>query len=597
MSLAWPAGFPVNPLAWLRRTASDSDRESDSIRTAIAELSRVNGATEQDFLDIGAKLTGFLEAAREIASDAGTVVQLISGEQGARASGVLAEVLERSNRMQAQSDRTNDALSAIERAAGLIQRTFSGIRETVTTFRALGTITQIETARLHGSSADFAGLAEDVKSLAESIHSRGNNILDAAGQLSCQVNHTLETATAVAARHMRELPSVISGVIANLESFRSRQEDARATSVRLAEGYTAISKIIEDMVTSIQFHDITRQQVEHVIEALGQVRAAESGPTRRGARKDRTRTATVVKLQLSQLSSAGETFASSTAQIGRGLEHLAERVAAMADESKSLLGLSQDDSGSFFLQMENCFSTILDSIGKCAVSEQAIRDAAGNLELTLQQMRGHAEEIRGVEIRMERIALNAGVRAAHIGAQGNALSVLADAIQRLAADSSERSEAVRGALESMGQGTGDLAETDQEFVASDTVLVSMRLAIEDLHSAAERSYSLIHQLGARGEQLCEEARAAGARFDAARLFSEGLGRAREALEGLYQETGASPEHDEGSLAEYANLYTMRAERDVHAALAKASPDATVQASAGLPECGGDAGLGENVELF
>jgi hypothetical protein len=147
--------------------------------------------------------------------------------------------------------------------------------------------------------------------------------------------------------------------MASLSAFREIQNRAQDSSARLRAEYEAISDAFKKLIVSIQFHDITRQQVEHVIEALRRVHCTSEGETGSLSR-DRRGAAAVLILQSSQLADAGEKFAASVASVAHNLDDIATWVREMADESRMLSGLSEDEKNSLFLQMGEVPASVRD---------------------------------------------------------------------------------------------------------------------------------------------------------------------------------------------------------------------------------------------
>jgi hypothetical protein len=265
----------------------------------IADLENLNRCTERDFLAIGGKLAEFLAAARQLASDMAALSELISGRSGGHATAVLSRVLER-------------------------------------------------------AGVEFGSLAEEVNALTENIESSGQGVLDASSLLHQNVQSALAKISGLRDQELMELPAIIVEVRTSLESLEDRHRRAIEASLHQAAEYKELSAAIEDLITAIQFHDITRQQIEHVAEALTRIRAGF--PEGHSAAPPKARA--VLTLQSSQLANAEQIFASSVGRIERDLDSIGGRVREMAKAGKTLLGLSADEQGCFLLQMEDHFKAI-----------------------------------------------------------------------------------------------------------------------------------------------------------------------------------------------------------------------------------------------
>ena len=554
----------------------------------VEDLQDLNQHTESDFLGIGGKLMEFLQHAEKISSGFGDVTVLISGEHGRHAAEVLECALERCRQMETRAaERTGD-LGSLRDGARLVHNTFSGFGEFVLTFRTLCTLTRIETARLGGAGADFGSLAEDVESLAESMASKVEGVLAATIQLDARVEHAVANLSDVDGL-LKDLSQVITGIVSNLDAFSQQQAAAVTLSARLASDCNSATTSIKDAVTSIQFHDITRQQVEHVVEALSQVRSAAQG---HGSRLSREAATTLV-LEASQLADAEEKFTGSVGRLLDDLNNIAACVREMAGNGESLLDASGNDENSFFRKMEQCLTVILSATHSFEMGKSATQAAANELGATLEAMRNAAMEIRAIDIQLLRVALNACLHAAHIGAKGQTLGVLAGALQDLAMRFRERSGAVGGALDSMSAAVTRLSRTDATHVNHDGVEGEMRSTIEGLHSWMEISFVRITETTSLATQLCEDLSIAQSNFSAGRLFNEVVTRCRGRLLQLASETKhESAGAGSPGLEDLARRYTMQAERDVHAA---AIGVAAAGRTPGLSEPIGE--LGDNVELF
>jgi hypothetical protein len=277
----------------------------------------------------------------------------------------------------------------------------------------------------------------------------------------------------------------------------------------------------------------------------------------------------------------------------------------MADSSRSVMGLDDGDHNPFFLQMEQACAEILTSAAKCGAESGETLQTAANLDGIIGRMRDSVEEIRGTEWQLQRIAINATIRAAHLGDAGDALNTIAEAMSHMDRDSIRDTEVAADALRSMDEAVHHaFDEPDQAGLDAKTqqLLDELRTAVSELHTSSETSCHRVNQIAALGSDLGREIQAVRAGLSAGRLFAQTVQSARDQLQRIASETEPVPQ-DAPDLAASLDLerlsgrYTMQAEREVHENLIRGSsvpaPDSAGQV-ASAPD-GGD--LGDNVELF
>jgi hypothetical protein len=582
--------------------ATPSSASAQSLGQIIADLDSLNHDTEQGFLSIGGKLAEFMQTVSVISSE---LTALANAEHGQKASQALTHALDRATKMRAaHGDRDGD-LSGMLHKIGLLKRTLSKFEETVSAFRTLGLLTRIETARLGSTGADFSDLASDVSLLADQVHSKVASALIIADSLIPPIESAMREISHLEAGQSKNLPALISGTLASLSSFREVQNRANESSDRLGAQYGAISDAFKKLIVSIQFHDITRQQVEHVIEVLRRL-SSESMKVDGSPSAHSRGTSAVLALQSAQLADADKKFRASVESVERNLEGIAKHVLEMADESRALSGVREDREGSFFLPMERDCGAILVSLGHTANAESATRSTRKGLAETIGQMSDPIQEILQIESKMRMMALNARISAFHLGADGSALDVLAGSVQQLASECRERSELLVTSLGSMSEAaTRSRGEDEQDPgrvpVNGGGCMDELRDAVKDLHSATERSFALISQIVARGDSLAEDLVSTRKDFSVGTLFAEAVTHARGSMREIGDNAqGGLPsdesEESESGLADFMSLYTMQAELDVHKNVTR-DTTGTVPTE-GVKSPSGEADeLGDNVEFF
>ena len=592
----WPTAF-----RWRTDGGSAEIASLAALDRVIADLETLNHSTERDFLEVGGKLMEFRSAARRMASDLSAITELISGEHGRNASHALAKMLEHSKAMDARIEQRGQELGEVRDLSNQIRQAFRGLPNTVSVFRTLCTLTRIETSRLGGVAADLGDLAAEVGPLSESIQSSGGGVLEASHQLDRDVRSAIRSGAELRARQLQELPALIAGVIESLRSFEERKEQAALASARQAAQHASVCRAMDDVAGSIQFHDITRQQIEHVLEALRQLSSQWKGCRgKTGALPLGVRA--IPALQSSQLSDAAGIFAASVERLQSDLGSIAAEIEEMADASRSLMGLSGGERDSFFARMEGQFAAILKILANCTTAQSELESTADSLQKAIASMRHSVAEIRATEIRIHRISINATIRATHLGVPGLALNVIAGVMQRLALDSSRITEEVSGLLVAMSEAAGRVPNGSGVESVTGQVATEMQQAVGELHASSESSFQLVNGIAALGARLAGDIGAVRNAFSAGRLFASVTRKACAHLQAIAAQFGPAPLDSSGThrsreLETLASHYTMQRERDVHEAVARglAIPPAASTYAPGAALKEGD--LGANVDLF
>ena len=569
----------------------------------VEDLRDMNRVTEADFLAAGEKLMGFLSAARSIRADISQLANYISGGSGQRACSALASVLHRSAELKQRVEEASLTLSSLGQTAGKIQRCFSGFHEIVLSFQVAATLGRIETARLGGSQAGLGHLADEVRSCTETIRTRVENALQAAVGMEQSISLAIQHLSRRDLQQLEALPSLVAAVQEALAAFRLRQQQANATSVSLAREFAAFSEAINGLVEALQFHDITRQQLEHVIESLDHILsdAHSRGPTRRPSPAD----VAVMDLQRQQLLGAANTFASSVQRVKQGLTEAATRGYEMEAETKTLLGLvTEDQQSSFFGDMERCFAGVLGAVESCAAVQDDTAKTTGELQRATAALQSCVDDVRTIWLQVNRLALNATIEAIHLGPAGEPLSVVAGSMLTLYGNAEQRCNetgeslaTLRGAVSSMMPAPTQLPSSPVPS-DSDAMTGELHMSITELGASSERSLACSKQISAVAATLCAEVRSASDRFTVGKLVEETLDRTCGILQKISAESSMEPARSTGGLEHFAAQYTMLAEREVHErATAKAGPSPSNEETDCRTTPAAPVDLGEGVELF
>lgn len=583
---------------WFERLSpSKPDCEASWIQTVdkiVDDLEALNCATEREFLEVGARLLEFRSTARRIASELSNLSGSISGEQDNRTSGALAHILQRSRHINSEAESTGQHLAILQNHSGRIPAAFSQLRSRVLSFRTLCTLIRIESSRIGHLGTGFEGLAEAVKPLSEDIHVSGEHILEASIQLDETIREALRNGSSIQTRQIHQVHGLIENVGASLQALEERRRKVHEASLRQSERHHAVCEAIDRLVESVQFHDITRQQIEHVIDSLRQIRSGSA-----------THPRIIIRLQISQLCSAETAFTDSVERIRTGLNEIAAGVREMAQTGVNLIAVDPTDHDQFFEHIDQSFAAIGRAIAACSAGSVQIQTTATGLTATMERMLESVREIERLEIEITRIALNASIHAAQIGGAGNALNSIADGMHGLVQESRRNTQDAKEALEAMADCAATILQgghpAGDDLLVDKDVLAEFRTAFRTLQASRVASVSLVHQIRALGAGLDTDVHAVLEQFTAGKLLSDTVNGACAALQRVEEEfetDATEPQAFPLDLENFASRYTMQAERDVHRAMAdRGASSSDEEEQIPVPVTSGEADFGQNVEFF
>lgn len=572
---------------------------------------------EDDFLALGAELQDVAMRVQDIAADSQKLNHIASGDTVRH---ILEELVAELDAMQTLCHVDDDAadIAMLARARSLVHELSKSIRDyarVVRTLQMLGISTRIESARLGSDGRGFSTLADDVEKLGYKIVEYSDRITQQAKTLD-----SLAEKAEASTREMHEMQrecaySVFGSIRDNMDTLHEVAESSRKASEDV-RGHTAdIAASVGRIIGSLQFHDIVRQQVEHVEEALADARAGlEDSPVNSSEAPAADETlavelavaADICALQQAQLDNARGSFSDAVSILRRELTAIAasvrgvgQRTGGFSDESC----LGDDCGGTAVLDhMERSVAEIVTRMLTLAEQGERMGHVMVEVAEMVAQMSAFLEDIEDVGDEIELIALNASIRAAHTGEKGKALGVLASSIQRLSQDAGESTMALATLLREVDGVAGQLKTYATAYLDSSRVseisaeLEGLTHGLREVNGEAARLFA---RVGLACAELAAQVDHAvkGLDFDAQVVagLSDAAGDMGEVAASLRERVPASARAAASQrLAAMRDRYTMEQERVLHGRVLGGGHAAQAVAD---PVDGSGDGYGDNVELF
>ncbi len=600
---SWSKSFTI----WRGGASFGAEDWKKSLGDVSASLTVLAGSTEGEFLAIGEKLQDFYFRAQDISKVSSSVAVLLTGDQSIETMNVFRNVIERMESLDRASRQRIDRLMGIADLLDDLDSSLSGFHRITRVLNILCLTTRVESARLGGADIGFDELADDVKRLAHEVDSKRERLSADSLALRAHLQTTFVSIRSMEAKQQDQAKSVLNGIMSALAALREKQEQSSETASEVSRRFDAISGSIGEIVSSLQLHDITRQRLEHGRDAVDAVLkeaspestdAPENGPSETDKLPALALAKDICELQMAQLRHAGDELSDAVERIIRSLRDISLNVAEVSEQTRRMTQSEDALDDSFLSSIEAGCSSVASMLEEYRATDGELSEAVGAVGDALAEMSSFASEIESIGTSIKLIALNAIIKACHIGESGAALGVLAEEIHELSVDTCRHTERVTSALASitsaacsLSSDSGGNAESNAERIEG--VVKDLEAMKLSLRSTTQEVALLLDRMNTQGYSLSGDIEVTAVSIDAHRRFSAILGDAILSMGKIAETVGSRlPEGFERSeyLMTLAASYTMQKEREVHLLFANQG-DALPEA----PEAEADAEVWDSFE--
>lgn len=584
----------------------------------LATLRQLATTTEHDFLQIGSQMQGIYQRSIVLARTAHQLVEVASGERIRglmdRLRQILGEMESYFAKAREQNINSCTTLGNVGTLLRQVAEPLSGFKKMSMQLYILEVSVKIESTSLEEMEGEFLNLAQDIKKLSRQIKVKANMVHD----------------------HRQSLSSMISESIADLQTAQKNQDtsvrviagETRASLLQLEtvnERFTALgamissvseenSNTISDIVQSMQIHDMYRQQVEHVIEALAGLQPVPPGSHHQNeagsdldCQKLISKTGDICELQEAQLQFAATEFDTAVSSIMSNLRGLGTKQKQMGQEISSKMGGISTSNISFIDDVRQHMSSITTLLATCADTNKELSGITKKVTGAVYEITGFVSDIEEIGHEITQIALNSRIKAAGTGEKGASLCALSEEIGQLANEAMQRADSIITSLKEIQSATTMLAaETDSNEKTLDSSLSGMNEELSETLSIFDAMgtelFALLPQLQREVNSLTGEIEEIIGGIDVherARVLGDtALDNLRQIFHQARQLYPASAAFKD-DIRRIARRYTMESERRIHEAIAKKHGVKVVMAQSRTDSApdSSESELGDNVELF
>lgn len=407
---------------------------TESCSLVVRQLSSIPVTLEKTFLSTGARLWEISRTSTEIAKNCELTGNLLAEE---RILSVVEQLKSAMDRVEQYFYHSSAERENVHATVRLMEQSFAAIGLAMLAFqdnvKALNNLRIC--ARIQAAQMDATGfnIAEEIALLIEKIKHGSSQVSGYLVRLSEEITCTNVLLhdmgmrqNSLASTAVHEMRQSAAGL---LELHRS-QGRIMAT---VADKTAGITSDIDDIVADMQYHDITRQKIEHVVESLGSLERELAEKIADGhylgGSAGIEESIHVCELQIAQLGQGKTELQDALCGLHAKLGNIGVSVSSIIKALEDLFGLSTQNEESFILKIESAISRVALALGEnrdlhLAMAERmqqvtAIKDDA---VVSLGSVRVVGEDIR-------LIALNAIIKSLQAGERGAALSVIAEEVK------------------------------------------------------------------------------------------------------------------------------------------------------------------------
>jgi methyl-accepting chemotaxis protein len=598
---------------WKHRPHPSLTDWQNRLDAACGILHELAAGTEGEFIRLGEKLQDFYFRAKTLSDLSSQVAGCLSGEALQQGVDGLQTVFTQVQQQDELSGKGISVLSSLLNRFDNIDARMKRFDQTIRNLDVLCNFIKIESARLGSKDTGFSALGDEVRKLAVNVAAKSAELTGHSEKLAETIRQGLQRMKDFKKRQQGNARTILDQTVQSLSAMNLRRQSSSETLSETAVRWKRMSQSIGEVVSSMQFHDITRQRIEHVRDALQDVRgklrsaapaASEPGNGVAGRwrhllrprpRKDLATLSSAIipcEVQNIQLKDAESDMTAAVERIIRNLTQIGKDIGVMTGDLQTLTTAGGSEA-SFLSELEKQLASLGNAITayrainrEWAASVEAITTSIGDMSIFI-----HDIEKIGIQMRM--IALNACIHAAHIGQEGAALGTLAESIRQLSDETSQKIEEISESLKAIVTEAGTFAKISEtggsaasagQPARTDLIARTesagresgqIETLIAPLHQMDQEVSGLLTRIGQDGGSLTQDIEVTVQHIDIHHKISAKIHEVTAALEGIVTEVkqlcpATVSETAPGVTTEMAGRYTMEREREIHQSIAGAA---------------------------
>lgn len=414
-----------------------------------APLLSVSTESEPQFINIGNNLQEIFSSAEGLTNISRETAMLIDGESNENILGNIGDFSRTSlSKLNACREDVTNVLPKVETCSSNLKRLYDMCPVIKTIAKKLNIVAlhiSMESSRSKECEDMFNFFVQEIRQLANKVHGISFKIRDDSEKAK---KNQIADFSSITDRKDK-LNSLADNAHRSVEDnvhYMEKLIQVALKTMRRAEVHSKkIYNQVAEVVVAIQFHDIARQQIEHVVKTLEEIRSffnenTSDEPNSNGNQlKSLAKTYLVLSLQVEQLNQVTKEIHDAYKKIQRSFHEIGTEVDVLV---KGMIGLSENTdstrySGNPFEQLISGLAQLNKIITQGKEMARMINSNLKSSAKTAKDLASHLIEMEDISMDLHIKAINALIMSKRLGQEGKTLSILAEDVTEVSLDSNE----------------------------------------------------------------------------------------------------------------------------------------------------------------
>lgn len=553
-------------------------RDLESVERTLGQL---QSSTETEFMAVGATLVEISQATNTIFEQIRVILVTFSGEKNLQNHGNIIEKLEGIRQYtELNLEKTAAEVEVFQRQKDLFNKMASplnSLNKMVFQLNTLGFSIKAETTRIRQQDNEFAILGEEVRKLAVDTREKLDMIRNSREEVIHSVVQASQQMTFLKENEFSPLMGQVDRLLQEASTYDGLVKEVEQQSEYLGGRFQEINRSIGEIIFELQFHDIVRQQIEHVQETITRLKedlTADADTEEEEHRRIVSMYATSL-LSGELIENARQTVMKALGTIMEKFSGIQTKMEAVGEGLASLVNVSLSSVDTMVRhaarEKERIEATLFGAVevhSSRLQTIQSILDTAGNI-------RGQIREISSIGEDIGLISLNGLIQAHHLKDEGMVMGVVIGEIRSLVDYTQENVTSLVSLLEDLEtlfQEENMSGETVAEGGDSNEIIKETRTSLgqffQSLLDDSESAGDIAREIRQQTADYSRQIASVRANLGVGEIFDSGLSKSVVVLQEFIADLEANAEViDQGMvqemLQEYRSSYTMASERQVH----------------------------------